>query len=138
MFEPLPTRRAEARRAPGRADWRATLQAMARHGGELGEMRWRRPRPRPAPLVVLADISGSMSRYSRMLLHFAHALGHAEARVESFVFGTRLTRITRLLRQRDPDVAVAQVVRGGGGLVGRHAHHRPACTSSTSAGRAAC
>jgi uncharacterized protein with von Willebrand factor type A (vWA) domain len=62
-------------------------------------------------MVVLADISGSMSRYSRMLLHFAHALGHAEARVESFVFGTRLTRTTRLLKSRDPDVAVAQVVR---------------------------
>jgi uncharacterized protein with von Willebrand factor type A (vWA) domain len=74
-------------------------------------MRWRRPRTRPAPLVVLADISGSMSRYSRMLLHFTHALGHADARVESFVFGTRLTRTTRSLRQRDPDIAVGQVVR---------------------------
>ncbi|HSM23112.1 MAG TPA: VWA domain-containing protein, partial [Rubrivivax sp.] len=49
--------------------------------------------------------------YSRMLLHFTHALGHAEARVESFVFGTRLTRTTRSLRQRDPDIAVAQVAR---------------------------
>jgi uncharacterized protein with von Willebrand factor type A (vWA) domain len=61
--------------------------------------------------VLLADISGSMSRYSRMLLHFGHALGHADARVESFVFGTRLTRITRWLRSRDPDLAVGQVVR---------------------------
>jgi uncharacterized protein with von Willebrand factor type A (vWA) domain len=60
---------------------------------------------------VLADISGSMSRYSRMLLHFAHALGHADAKVESFVFGTRLTRTTRLLKSRDPDIAVGQVVR---------------------------
>ena len=84
---------------------------MARHGGELWDTRWRRPRTRPAPLVLLADISGSMSRYSRMLLHFAHALGHAEARVESFVFGTRLTRTTRLLKSRDPDIAVSQVVR---------------------------
>jgi len=111
VFEPLPTRRAERSFRAGRVDWRATLQTMARHGGELGELRWRRPRPLPAPMVVLADISGSMSRYSRMLLHFAHALGHAEARVESFVFGTRLTRTTRLLKSRDPDVAVAQVVR---------------------------
>jgi len=111
VFEPLPTRRAEASPRAGRVDWRGTLQAMARHGGELGEMRWRRPRPLPAPMVVLADISGSMSRYSRMLLHFAHALGHAEARVESFVFGTRLTRTTRLLKSRDPDVAVSQVVK---------------------------
>jgi uncharacterized protein with von Willebrand factor type A (vWA) domain len=84
---------------------------MARHGGELWDMRWRQPRSKPAPLVLLADISGSMSRYSRMLLHFAHALGHAEAHVESFVFGTRLTRTTRLLKSRDPDLAVAQVVR---------------------------
>jgi uncharacterized protein with von Willebrand factor type A (vWA) domain len=111
VFEPLPTRRSETAPRAGRVDWRATLQTMARHGGELGTMRWRRPRPLPAPMVVLADISGSMSRYSRMLLHFAHALGHAEARVESFVFGTRLTRTTRLLKSRDPDVAVSQVVK---------------------------
>jgi hypothetical protein len=111
LFEPLATRRSERAAHPGRPDGRATLQALARHGGELWQMRWRRPRARPAPLVVLADISGSMSRYSRMLLHFAHALGHAEGRVESFVFGTRLTRTTRALRQRDPDIAVARVVR---------------------------
>jgi hypothetical protein len=111
VFEPLPTRRHRRATRPGVADWRATLAAMARHGGELWDTRWRAPRRRPAPLVVLADISGSMSRYSRMLLHFAHALGHADARVESFVFGTRLTRTTRLLKSRDPDIAVAQVVR---------------------------
>jgi hypothetical protein len=111
FFEKITTRRTERAAHPGRPDPRATLAAMARHGGELWEMRWRRPRARPAPLVVLADISGSMSRYSRMLLHFTHALGHAEARVESFVFGTRLTRTTRALRQRDPDLAVARVVR---------------------------
>ncbi|HSB24284.1 MAG TPA: VWA domain-containing protein [Burkholderiaceae bacterium] len=111
VFEPLPTRRRERSLRAGRIDWRGTLQAMARHGGEMALPRWRRPRPLPAPMVVLADISGSMSRYSRMLLHFAHALGHAEARVESFVFGTRLTRTTRLLKSRDPDIAVAQVVK---------------------------
>ena len=111
VFEPLPTRRSQASAHGGRPDWRATLAAMGHQGGQLWDMRWRRPRTKPAPLVVLADISGSMSRYSRMLLHFAHALGHAEARVESFVFGTRLTRTTRLLKSRDPDVAVAQVVR---------------------------
>ena len=114
LFEPITMRRGEPAPGPGwrtRIDGRATLQALARHGGELWQMRWRRPRTRPAPLVVLADISGSMSRYSRMLLHFTHALGHAEVRVESFVFGTRLTRTTRALRQRDPDIAVAHVVR---------------------------
>jgi hypothetical protein len=111
LFEPITTRRSERAPRPGRPDGHATLQALARHGGELWQMRWRRPRTRPAPLVVLADISGSMSRYSRMLLHFAHLLGHSDARVESFVFGTRLTRTTRLLKSRDPDLAVGQVVR---------------------------
>ncbi len=115
LFEPLATRRSARAARPGRADWRATMAAMARQGGELGDMRWRAPRQQPAPLVVLADISGSMSRYSRMLLHFAHALGQASGQktghVESFVFGTRLTRTTRLLKGRDPDLAVGQVVR---------------------------
>lgn len=114
LFEPVATRRSERAGGPGqqaRIDGRATLQAMARHGGELWQLRWRKPRQQPAPLVVLADISGSMSRYSRMLLHFAHAVGHADTKVESFVFGTRLTHTTRALRQRDPDIAVARVVR---------------------------
>lgn len=111
FFDPLVTRRSRAAARPGRADWRATLQASARSGGDVPQLRWRTPRVRSAPLVLLADISGSMSRYSRMLLHFAHALARAgDARVESFVFGTRLTRITRLLAERDPDLAVAQVV----------------------------
>lgn len=111
LFEPVATRRTRPAAHPGRADWRATMRDMARHGGELFTPQWRAPRRRPAPLVVLADISGSMSRYSRMLLHFTHTLGRADVRVESFVFGTRLTRTTHLLRQRDPDFAVAQVVR---------------------------
>ena len=97
----------------GRVDWRRTMQASAR-GGTLAP-RWRRPRTQPVPIVVIADISGSMSRYSRMLLHFAHALS-TEARrgsqkVSTFVFGTRLTPITRALASRDPDEAIASVVR---------------------------
>jgi len=69
-----------------------------------------------------------MSRYSRMLLHFTHALGHADALVESFVFGTRLTHTTRALRQRDPDVAIARVVRevqdwSGGTRISACLHH---------------
>ncbi len=115
IFEPMRTRRSRPSARPGRADWRSTMAAMARHGGELWDMRWRRPRTRPMPLVLLADISGSMSRYSRMLLHFGHALANGQdgvgARVESFVFGTRLTRTTRLLKSRDPDLAVGEVVR---------------------------
>ena len=115
VFEPLPTRRNQRARQPGRPDWRTTMAQMARHGGEWGAVQWRAPRQQPAPLVVLADISGSMSRYSRMLLHFAHALGNTTGqhapKVESFVFGTRLTRTTRLLKNRDPDLAVARVVQ---------------------------
>lgn len=112
MFEPLITRRHQRATRPGHPDWRATLRAQAQGSAKIC---WRCPRTRPAPLVVLADISESMSSYSRMLLHFAHALsnlsgaGAANARVHSFTFGTRLTPITRMLKQRDPDVAVAQV-----------------------------
>jgi uncharacterized protein with von Willebrand factor type A (vWA) domain len=111
FMPPLPTRRFARDRRPGRVDWRASLAAMARTGGDVAEIRWRRPREQPAPLVVLADISGSMSSYSRMLLHFTHALAQGELRVASFVFGTRLTPITRALRQRDPDLAIAEVAR---------------------------
>ncbi len=113
FFETRPTRR--FRSAPsGRFDWRATLRAQSR--AELAPPRWRRPRVKVAPLLILADISGSMSRYSRMLLHLAHGLANpAERRhaprVTSFAFGTRLTPITRLLQQRDPDLAVAAVAR---------------------------
>ena len=109
-FEPLRTRRTAPARA-GRIDWRASMTAMARHGGELWALPRRAQRTRPPPVVLLADISGSMSRYSRMLLHFGHVLGQADARVESFVFGTRLTRTTRMLKSRDPDIAVGQVMR---------------------------
>ncbi|MFN5164196.1 MAG: vWA domain-containing protein [Pseudomonadota bacterium] len=111
LFEPILTRRRGPASGPGRPAGRATLAAAGRRGGHIAAPRWSRPRAKPAPRVVLADISGSMSRYSRMLLHFAHALGHADARVESFVFGTRLTRTTRLLKGRDPDLAVARVVQ---------------------------
>ncbi len=115
QMPPLPTRRQRCAPHPGRVDWRATLRAAARLGGEFTALRWRAPRMQPPPLIVLADISGSMSRYSRMLLHFAHGLGQAGrqrgGRVDSFVFGTRLTRTTRLLASRDPDLAVGEVVR---------------------------
>ncbi|NCT84359.1 MAG: VWA domain-containing protein [Comamonadaceae bacterium] len=106
------TRRHEA--APrGRIAWRATLRAEARHEPALPLRE--RARSRPTPLVLLADISGSMGRYSRVLLQLAQGLlnpgpGLRERpAVEAFVFGTRLTRITRALRQRDPDAALAAV-----------------------------
>jgi uncharacterized protein with von Willebrand factor type A (vWA) domain len=104
------TRRFRSARGGRSLDWAATLRASAR-GGDLAALRFRKPRMRPAPLVVLADISGSMSKYSRMLLHFTHALSMSDVKVTSFVFGTRLTPISRQLRQRDPDLAVAAVVR---------------------------
>jgi uncharacterized protein len=115
FFARLPTRR-EAPAARGhRVDLRAMLRASARHGGEIAGISYRRRRTRSEPLVVIVDISGSMSRYSRMFLHFLHALtsGHdaANHRVHSFLFGTRLTHITRQLAARDPDVAVRAVVQ---------------------------
>ena len=106
--EKIATRRFRAS-ASGRVDWRLTMRAQAR--GDALALRFRKPRTRPVPLVILADISGSMSKYSRMLLHFAHALSsRGTMRVSSFVFGTRLTPITKSLARRDPDLAVAHVV----------------------------
>ncbi|MFM7850223.1 MAG: vWA domain-containing protein [Rubrivivax sp.] len=116
VFPPVVTRRRAASPRAGRLDLRATLREAGRHGGEIFALRHTAPRTVVPPLVVLADISGSMSRYSRMLLHFAHLLGARPGRtlprVETFVFGTRLTRITPWLRQRDPDVAVDRVTAG--------------------------
>ncbi len=111
QLEQLPTRRHGPSNRPGRLDLRATLRDSARHGGDVLRPRWRQAQQQPVPLLVLADISGSMSRYTRTLLHFAHALSQAGTPVESFVFGTRLNRITKLLAHRDPDIAVAEVVR---------------------------
>ena len=88
---------------------RAMLRANLPHGAEPIEWVWRRPRRRPRPLVVLVDVSGSMDRYARLLLRFTHALSRTPAHVEAFVFGTQLKRITRLLRERDPDRALALV-----------------------------
>ncbi|MET0519897.1 MAG: VWA domain-containing protein [Burkholderiaceae bacterium] len=114
FFETRPTRRWQS--APqGRVDWRASLRAQGR-SDDAAPLKLQQRRERVPPLVLLADISGSMSRYSRMLLHLAHALANPQTRrqaprVHSFVFGTRLTAISRLLQQRDPDLAVAAVSR---------------------------
>jgi uncharacterized protein len=91
-----------------RADMRATLRAQLRAGGVIALKRKRR-RKRPPPLVVLCDISGSMSRYSRVFLHFMHAVTNDRDRVSTFLFGTRLTNITRHLRHKDVDVALDRV-----------------------------
>ncbi len=92
-----------------RVDLRASFRASLRAGGSSIPLRWRSRQRRPPPLVVLCDISGSMERYSHMLLHFLHALTGTRERVHSFVFGTRLTNITRYMRQRDIDVALARI-----------------------------
>jgi uncharacterized protein with von Willebrand factor type A (vWA) domain len=92
-----------------RVDLRATLRASLRGNAEIIPLRRRSYRRRHPPLVVLCDISGSMSRYSRMFLHFLHALTSDRDRVHSFVFGTRLTNISRQLRHRDVDVALADI-----------------------------
>ena len=115
FFARLRTRRFRASHSGARIDLRAALRAAARRGGDIAELPRKVRRTRPEPLVALVDISGSMSRYSRMFLHFMHALvagrDAADLRVHAFVFGTRLTHITRALKSRDPDVAVREVVR---------------------------
>jgi len=90
-------------------DIRRLLRRSMRFGGELLVFSWKSPRLRPRPLVLLCDISGSMERYTRLLLNFAYALKNASTRVEAFVFATRLTRITRLLRSHDVDAALNRV-----------------------------
>ncbi len=100
------TRRLRPHPRGERIDLRETLRASARTGGDLLLPRWRTPRRRPPPLVVLADISGSMSQYSRVFLHFFHAVTAHRGRVHTFLFGTRLTNVTRELSRRDPDEAV--------------------------------
>ena len=104
-----PTRRFRADPVGARIDMRATLRTSLRAGGRDIALRRRSKRERHPPLVVLCDISGSMSRYSRMLLHFLHALTNDRDRVHTFLFGTRLTNITRHLRQRDVDMALDRV-----------------------------
>jgi len=123
---PIPeirTRRLAADAHGRRADLRATLRACLRGNTDVIPLRFRSPRLQHPPLIVLCDISGSMSRYSRMFLHFLHALTNDRDRVHTFVFGTRLTNITRYLRHRDVDVAlngVAQAVAdwSGGTSIG--------------------
>jgi uncharacterized protein with von Willebrand factor type A (vWA) domain len=104
----IPTRRFARDPRGARADMRATLRSALRAGG-LIELKRKSPRRRPPPLVVLCDISGSMSRYSRIFLHFMHSVTNDRDRVFTFVFGTRLTNITRYLRYRDVDVALDRV-----------------------------
>ncbi|HYC07177.1 MAG TPA: VWA domain-containing protein, partial [Candidatus Binatia bacterium] len=104
------TRRQELHRRGRRVAPRAMLRRNLATGGEALDWVWSRPTRRPRQIVVLCDISGSMERQSRLLLRFIQALAASNrVRTESFVFGTRLTRVTRLLRERDRDAALNQV-----------------------------
>jgi uncharacterized protein with von Willebrand factor type A (vWA) domain len=110
----LPVREVPARRlrpdARGaRVDPRTTLRAALRGDRALIPLRWRAATTRPPAVVALCDVSGSMARYSRMLLRFLHALTRERGRVHSFTFATRLTPVTRWLRNRDPDAALAAI-----------------------------
>jgi uncharacterized protein with von Willebrand factor type A (vWA) domain len=107
--DPVPVRRWRAARR-GSPDLRGTLRALARDP-TLSGIRRRERRERPAPLVILCDVSGSMERYARILLHWAHALMRTRPRVAVFTFGTRLTDVTRALRHRDPDEAMEAASR---------------------------
>lgn len=95
----------------GRIDLRRSARHAIHSSGELMTLFRRRPRVRRRPLVLICDVSGSMERYSRLLMIFAHAIARRED-LETFVFSTRLTRITRLLRQRDLDRALESVSKG--------------------------
>ena len=90
-------------------DLRRTIRASLRQGGEILSIARSRRVTRPPPLVVLCDISGSMSRYAQILLHFLHAVTNDRDRVHVFLFGTRLSNVTRQLRARDPEVAFQMV-----------------------------
>ncbi|MAS41912.1 MAG: VWA domain-containing protein [Rhodobacteraceae bacterium] len=109
--QPIASRRTRASSTGARPDWRATLRTAMRQGGDIREFKTRAPLLRWPNLVALCDISGSMSSYSRMLLHFLHAAANEKgagwAKVHAFTFGTRLTNVTRHLMQRDADAALA-------------------------------
>jgi uncharacterized protein with von Willebrand factor type A (vWA) domain len=113
---PLDLRRTRRLRPDSRGpriDMGRTLRQSLRRGGEILDLARSRRVTRPPPLVVICDISGSMARYAQILLHFLHAVANDRDRVHVFLFGTRLTNITRQLKHRDPEVAfqmVAQVV----------------------------
>jgi uncharacterized protein with von Willebrand factor type A (vWA) domain len=90
-----------------RLDMRRTLRGSLRTGGDIVDIYRLGRIEKPAPIVALLDISGSMSEYTRLFLHFLHAISDARKRVSVFLFGTRLTNVTRSLRARDPDEALA-------------------------------
>ena len=109
--QPMVSRRLMAAKQGSRADWRRTFREAARRGGDIQSIARAKRRHHWPNLVVICDISGSMSQYSRIVLHFLHAVANAKgagwARVHGFTFGTRLTNITRHMATRDVDAALA-------------------------------
>jgi uncharacterized protein with von Willebrand factor type A (vWA) domain len=106
----VPTRRFKPSHAGAKVDMHATMKKMVRRGGVIDLQKKRRAIRHP-PLVILCDISGSMATYARMLLHFIHVITSDRDRVHTFLFGTRLTNVSREMAHRDPDVAFARVAR---------------------------
>lgn len=106
LLYPRPTRRFRSDARGNRYDLRQTLRQMQRGNADLLPLAFRKPRTRTPDIVLICDISGSMSSYSRMFLHFAHALTRSARVVHSFVFGTRLSHISRRLRNGDADEAL--------------------------------
>jgi uncharacterized protein len=103
------TRRLAPHRHGHRVDIRRTLRASLKAGGAVIDLKYLGPRVKAPPVVALLDISGSMSQYTRLFLHFLHAVTDARKRVYTFLFGTRLTNVTRALKARDPDESLAAV-----------------------------
>ncbi len=101
------TRRLTPDRRGHVVDIRRTLRASLKGGGALIDLKYLGPGRKPPPIVALIDISGSMNQYTRLFLHFLHAVTDARKRVHTFLFGTRLTNVTRALTTRDPDEALA-------------------------------
>ena len=108
-FSTVPTRRYRPRDVGSRVDMRATLRAALRSGGDIIPLKRRVKVKRHPPIVVLCDISGSMDRYARMMLHFLHTMTNDRDRVHTFLFGTRLTNVTRYLRYKDIDVSLNKI-----------------------------
>ena len=102
------------------------------------DLKYRGRKTRMPPIVALLDISGSMSQYTRLFLHFLHAVTDARKRVSTFLFGTRLTNVTRALKEKDPDEALAACSATRARLVRRHADRDVACGLQQACGRAAC
>ena len=106
-FDLLRTRRLAGSRRGHMIDIRRTLRASMKAGGAVIDLKYLGPRQKEPPIVALLDISGSMSQYTRLFLHFLHSLGEREKRGTTVRVGTRLTNVTRAIRLRDPDEALA-------------------------------